>query len=97
MTTPRCPLSAFVLLYFCFTLIHYQNSKLPRFSGILVVKKYSSLIKYWKSGKKLIFFIGKAAKKANFVLEKRQMSFLITINMLINRTLWLFIDIYQIL
>ena len=89
MTTPRCPLSAFVLLYFCFTLIHYQNSKfnIQNYHGSRASKKCSFLIKYWKSGKKLIFFIGKAAKKANFVLEKRQMSFLITINILINRTL----------
>jgi len=30
------------------------------------------LSKYWKSGKKPYFFIGKAAKNLIFLLEKRQ-------------------------
>lgn len=44
MTTPRCPLSAFVLLYFCFTLIHYQNSTF----------KITTLL--WYPGRKKVLF-----------------------------------------
>ena len=47
MTTPRCPLSTLVLLYFCFTLIHYQNStfKITTVLWILVVKTGTLVIK----------------------------------------------------